>query len=339
MECSKRSDRVSEDMYDGISLITLIHYPRCRALARDCFSGQIIVCCSVVIFIAIFLLREWVVANQHPPPLAIDVAVPPIHAPAEDTAPRVVLAAEDNLGTPANTADSVGASPIDTTSARDRQTEITEMREWSSQRAGRVPTPPVAEQPTALHWEEYGVPSTSNSVESDHNEHARASTPSLIDQNAAPSLPIPVEPAAVAQRAPPAVIVAPARQPVAADWASDDDADSDDDDIARLPNANPANAGVAGGNNVLDNEDDLFFEADIDTMLQAVGMRGSLIILLQNVALMTLLICVSVIVAVWTPLLTAKTILIVGALDLYSSIGCLVTLPLSSGCSSSFSYP
>ena len=44
-----------------------------RAMARDAFSGQIIVCCVVVAFIAAFLLREWVLSNQ---PLAEGDPVP-----------------------------------------------------------------------------------------------------------------------------------------------------------------------------------------------------------------------------------------------------------------------
>ena len=34
-----------------------------RAFLSDCFEGQIITCVVIIIFVAIFLLREWVVQN------------------------------------------------------------------------------------------------------------------------------------------------------------------------------------------------------------------------------------------------------------------------------------
>jgi hypothetical protein len=50
----------------------------------DCFEGQIIACLVVVVFVAGFLLREWILQNTRPPELQapMDEVLPPVPAPA-----------------------------------------------------------------------------------------------------------------------------------------------------------------------------------------------------------------------------------------------------------------
>jgi len=88
--------------------------------------------------------------------------------------------------------------------------------------------------------------------------------------------------------------------------SSEDEPDEEDDDDVppedRLPAADLAAI------EALDAEDDLLFEADIEGILEAVGMQGPLLALMQNVALMDLLISVLLGVAIWLPLMIGKTI-------------------------------
>lgn len=93
--------------------------------------------------------------------------------------------------------------------------------------------------------------------------------------------------------------------------------DGDDANEAILPNDFPAAQ-------AMDNEDEIFFEADLEGILEAVGMRGPMLALMQNVALMVLLISVLLAVVVWVPLMVGKTIVAVSQdVDvLFSTVGC-----------------
>lgn len=103
-----------------------------------------------------------------------------------------------------------------------------------------------------------------------------------------------------------------------------DDTDTEDEDmwdVAAVPR--PADAAARAGlenDPVLfdgdENPDDLFFEADMHGILEAVGIQGPIIALLQNVALVSLLIACLLVVAVWIPLMTGKTIAAVSYITL-----------------------
>ena len=64
----------------------------------------------------------------------------------------------------------------------------------------------------------------------------------------------------------------------------------------------------------VENEDDLFFEADLEGILEAVGMQGPLLSLLQNASLMILLIAVLLAMTIWLPLMLGKTVVATNAL-------------------------
>lgn len=114
----------------------------------------------------------------------------------------------------------------------------------------------------------------------------------------------------------PAPAANPARRAARAhDLGNDSDTDDDDEDDLFGPVDPVAGArGAQGGQNdpVLfegdENPDDLFFEADLQGILEAVGIQGPILALLQNVALVSLLIACLLVVAVWLPLMFGKTI-------------------------------
>jgi len=94
-----------------------------------------------------------------------------------------------------------------------------------------------------------------------------------------------------------------------------DDEDDDDPLFGPDPGANVAFAPedpLAMGED--DNPDDLFFEADLQGILEAVGIHGPVFALLQNVALVALLIASLLVVAVWVPLMFGKTVAAVSCL-------------------------
>lgn len=67
----------------------------CSTAGKDIVSGQIIVCVAVVVFLAFFLLREWITQQQPPlqepedaveePPVPEDIpALEPVPQPGEN---------------------------------------------------------------------------------------------------------------------------------------------------------------------------------------------------------------------------------------------------------------
>lgn len=105
----------------------------------------------------------------------------------------------------------------------------------------------------------------------------------------------------------------PARRAARAhDLGNDSDTDDDLEDDLFGPVDPPAGARAMQNDAVLfegdENPDDLFFEADLQGILEAVGIQGPILALLQNVALVSLLIACLLVVAIWLPLMFGKTI-------------------------------
>ncbi|EPQ56749.1 hypothetical protein GLOTRDRAFT_115872 [Gloeophyllum trabeum ATCC 11539] len=72
---------------NGTSISELMAHPTWRNLSADIFTGQIIACLIVLVFVAVFLLREWIVQNARPGVLEeedVHVPLPEQPAPAVD---------------------------------------------------------------------------------------------------------------------------------------------------------------------------------------------------------------------------------------------------------------
>lgn len=155
-----------------------------------------------------------------------------------------------------------------------------------------------------------------------------------VKGDAIPAAPVPVtEPNEQAAQPPPAPIDLDVQLEEESDSdtssSSEDDDDDDDDPDPLLP---PLRGNIAAGQRgagagdipaedlaaiqAAENEEELFFEADIDGILEAVGMKGPIMALLQNVALITLLITLLLGLAVWAPLMIGKTVVAMNLLKL-----------------------
>lgn len=124
----------------------------------------------------------------------------------------------------------------------------------------------------------------------------------------------------------PGPIQNPARRPRVHDFDNDsdsEDGDEEDDLFGRVGAVDPL-APIAENDPAAfdgdDNPDDLFFEADLQGILEAVGIHGPIMALLQNVALVTLLIACLLVVSVWLPLMFGKTIAAVSALSFITAL-------------------
>jgi E3 ubiquitin-protein ligase MARCH6 len=380
-------------------------------MAKDAFSGQIIVCCVIMAFIAAFLLREWVMANQ-PHPHAIN-GVPDAPAnnggllarpnPGEQVFAQALrdaeraqhrldahLAGEDQRRAALEQMDTLIDEAL-------RQEGLG--RAHTPQQPGEFQDAPTPSNASMQHTERAGSPAlqrvmsptferslSPNGPASEHGELTRPLSPftgraeeETLDRSSRAGTPaghgLLFGSADDSQeyRANPDKhydIGSRARDSLASSiYSSSDDGDSvgndmisrkhriaDPDDfgvesasdgemepetpataIVGPAPAAPAGAGgrlhrarghdhddplfgpdpranvAFGADDPLaidddENPDDLFFEADLQGILEAVGIHGPIFVLLQNVALVALLIASLLVVAVWVPLMFGKTV-------------------------------
>ncbi|KDQ50759.1 hypothetical protein JAAARDRAFT_81797 [Jaapia argillacea MUCL 33604] len=86
---------------NGSYVNQLLDHPTWRALSSDIFAGQIIACLIVLAFVAMFLLREWILQNAGPEMLEVrgeevrGQEAEPQPAPPQDPAPPVLVPLPD----------------------------------------------------------------------------------------------------------------------------------------------------------------------------------------------------------------------------------------------------
>lgn len=373
-------------------------------MAEDAFSGQIIVCCVIIAFIAAFLLREWIMANQPhvhaaqevaPPGGAVQALQPVDEAQRNqvlrDALDRIQAAREAHAGEPFNGEDpqhawmgdlrrrleqenqrehqgdqqqavlgpnmlfggSEGSNGDDeglpfgqraatpqpqpdslTNNGEGSSEGPTRRRAWSSERdfanTHREGTPYGS---LPVYQEHDGSDSLQEAHEAVHDDLESGPTSPLTPLSPSPpsspqlrrrisSNNYGVESASEGELEddplPPPMLGpvpapnAPRRGGHAHDIGNDSDTEDEDDALFGAPGGGPAGNAGALDDPILfdgdDNPDDLFFEADLQGILEAIGINGPILALLQNVALVSLLISCLLVCAVWVPLMFGKTI-------------------------------
>ena len=392
-----------------------------RIMAKDCFSGQIIVCCVVVAFIAAFLLREWVLSNQPlaegepmpangagaapgnlplalPPPLLqdppaenVDAIPDATEALAGESRPRTRpgspwprealdaadLEAEEDAELDDTKMKSASSDAVEAQagpSSEGAQAFLQRQRERNASTHSSVPAgqafpagnPPQQDGQFRFQFSvEDGELQNQDGSDQVVQAGAARSDDEWVDaddvqdeeqpafgpapQSAVQGGPAALAPAAV--RPDPAAVAAvnqrARRRAVRRqrrrlglpedprDFGESDSSDSEFEDdpfnMGRRPGeavndaaanelADPRAADRAIGGiapdeqaaiDALRDEEEMFWEADLEGIMEAVGLRGPLIALLQNVGLMTLLVTSLLAVAVWMPLMLGKTVVAV----------------------------
>lgn len=386
-------------------------------MAEDAFSGQIIVCCVIVAFIAAFLLREWIMANQPHVHVgdqagaqagAVQAIQPADQAQRNqvlrEALERVQAAREAHMADPGQLNEHPQFAWMDDLRRRLEQEENQANNERDETHSGDVhviggPAQDEDDQDLPFGHEEgahharpnlfltaNGEEGTSSgairrrawSSEPDLGDADRATSPlgsvgprtqaeastsrawhaseDLSSGSTSPLTPLSASPASSPRferrmdsddfgvesasdgeleddEPLAAPLLGPAPAPNAArrgGHAHDigNDSDSEDEEEVMFGPAVGGGAGPAGNPAALDdpilfdaddNPDDLFFEADLQGILEAVGIHGPILALLQNVALVSLLISCLLVCAIWIPLMFGKTIAAVSLLK--SSLG------------------
>lgn len=287
-----------------------------RYLARECFAGQIIVCCVVIVFVTVFLLREWVIANQQVPH---DRAV---GAPGADVRPLPQLPPPPpvveggSAGEPAANAEgdmltALGSpsSPVAdanlATELRRSQSPVTDLLEAS-----------VAGHGEGLEMETPAVPLSEAAqafVDRQRQRLASSDVPDAVDGSTelVPASPVARQAGPVL---PAADVRAHERHETASTYSSDSEDSLEHPHPARPnhPAGDVAPADLAAIEAVEAEEDAILIEADLIGILEAIGILGPLVALVQNAALITLLIVTLLAAGVWAPLMLGKTIAAVG---------------------------
>lgn len=366
-------------------------------MAEDAFSGQIIVCCVIIAFIAAFLLREWIMANQPhahaapevPPGGAVQALQPADEAQRNqalrEALDRIQAAREAHIENPAND-DPPQYAWMDDLRRRLEQENEREVgdgqaplgqnlriggsegqggedegipfyqratipqrqpasptineegssegpirrRAWSSDR-DLADTDRAGSPFRPLHLRITADESSFSQGIYEELESSETSPLTPLSPSPPPTPPLRrrissnnygVESASEGEMDDdplPAPVLGPVPAPNAPrrgghahDIGNDSDTEDEDDALFGAPGGGPAGNAAALDDPILfdgdDNPDDLFFEADVQGILEAVGVNGPILALLQNVALVSLLISCLLVCAVWVPLMFGKTI-------------------------------
>lgn len=276
-----------------------------RYLARECFAGQIIVCCVVVAFVTVFLLREWVIANQ---PLnggnqrrvgGAEEALQPV----PHVVPPPALLAEPGRQIPTEGLAPLHSEPADLHENDVPEADLRQPLDFSLPTNGPI-SPRSTTDPDAL--------------EPGSTRVAMSEAAQAYLERQRQMAGVTVEPPAIAGGT-----VAATDQDLhlsAADVRADrldtasqhssDSEDSLDRDHPAHPAANAGDLGAAdlAAIQAAEAEEEFFIEADILGILEAIGVLGPIVALVQNAALMTLLLVTLLAAGLWAPLMLGKTL-------------------------------
>ena len=306
----------------------------------------------MVVFITAFLLREWVIANQPLAGIQDAEAVPGLQEreqPAALPPPPLPVGQEHvHEAVPAVHGQETAALGDIAPLAMDTPDHL-RLLNVSLRSNPESNTPEHREPDTAAEDQENPfLPSSSSPLTGASRPRMSPKIPSYEQDERVQSpilgaeagsrihaIPDPADPMAREEHI---VAQAPLRQaPSEVESASEassseyDDTDGEDHDhpaAAPLGAANRLRRADAGGQRdlapedlaaiqAMENEEDLFFEADLDGVLEAIGIQGPLLALLQNSALMILLIAVLLALAVWVPLMLGRTVVATNALRVF----------------------
>ena len=272
---------------------------------KDCFEGQIITCIVVVIFVAVFILREWIVQN-----IPMEAAIPvveeeeqeeveqqvPLPQPPMPDSYQIIWGDNDPIRPP---------SPM----AVPRDSVMFDYPSFERESARSFSLPPAV---GSFHSEEQN---TFNSDGGRSSARASSLQPETVARFSLPA----AEPHPPIQRGQPPH--APRLRHAEAPRPIRRIIEEEEDDFRDRPEV--AAAAVEENrddeeNNADDEENNV---EEFEGVLEAIGMNGSIWSLVQNSALMALLVALSLGAAVWMPYL-------IGILFIMTDTLALIRVPL-----------
>lgn len=321
-------------------------FRNCRTFLADCFEGQIITCVVVVVFVAVFLLREWIVQNiPMDAPIIEDDEVAEIEEhgdreaiqqqqqqqqPHQEPVDNLFDNHWDHQNEPVDL-DQRPPSPVATTAWLDQgESSATDpLFIYKSSSTGQnKPTratsmPPSLSATSSFYDNDEGYNGSSSLGVPESLENRRsASMEPYIDttpsdqRDGASSSGNGSSNAAVPRGHPPnaprlrhAEAPRPMIRPIFEELEEDEE--EQEEEAPHVPAMEPRPQQAV---NEADDEDDNIEE--FEGVLEAIGMQGSLWSLLQNCALMGLLIALSLGAAVWMPYLIGMLFIMTETLDL-----------------------
>ncbi|KAI8087629.1 uncharacterized protein B0P05DRAFT_584861 [Gilbertella persicaria] len=283
-----------------------------QSLLADCFEGQIITCIVVIIFVAVFLLREWIVQNipmeapmmedddelildHQPQPIPDIPQQQPQHDERFDSLFDVRWNADDNE--PHWHEERPPPSPVASNTRYDEaegSSSNPDKTENDNRRMRATSLPPSFSRTSSYH----------EPMNSEHTEFRRSasmepsSSSSSYDNEPMNSTFIVQQNFTYLGQPPHAPRMRHAEAPIAIQPIQEEI----EQEIAPLPQPLPQLQPVENNNNDNEDEEEDNIE-EFEGVLEAIGMQGSLWSLLQNCALMGLLIALSLGAAVWMPYL------------------------------------
>lgn len=311
----------------------MFHY---RTFLADCFEGQIITCIVVIIFVAVFLLREWIVQNipmdapvlveeeeeeHHHQPQIVQVEQPvlverPVR-PMRDNNQRFdslfdIHWDENNHGNgpPSPIAEEIH-NPMEASSSSD--SVFRSNNDLNNKPARAASMPPSLSRSSSFNYDSQ-LQQTHEEIDESRYRRSASMEPSidtsLMDRNTGPA-----SPTLIHRGHPPnAPRMRHAEAPIAIRPIPEEDEEPHIIQQQQQPPPQemqpPQQAAVA------DDADDEENIEEFEGVLEAIGMNGSIWSLLQNSALMGLLIALSIGAAVWLPYLLGMVFIMTETLDL-----------------------